>query len=124
MTMTRKDFIRSIVGAGVGAMGVAALAGCGGDDGGGGGGTPDSPAAAMCTAPTAAIGANHGHTVAVTLADVTGGADKMYTLTGGGHTHTFTVTAAQFLEIKNGQTRMFTATGSGHDHSITVMCVS
>lgn len=120
MTMTRMEFLRSMVGAGVGAVGVAALAGCGGDDGGGG--TPDAPNAAVCTTPAVTIGTNHGHTLAVTLADVTAGADKTYTVTGGGHAHTFTVTAAQFLEIKNGQTRMFTATGSGHDHSITVMC--
>jgi len=123
MTMTRKDFLRSIVGAGVGAIGVAALAGCGGDDGGGG--TVDAPAA-VCTTPAAAIGTNHGHTITVSLADVNASADKTYDITGsGGHAHSLTVTAAQFLQIKGGTTLMITSTsGASHTHSVTVMCVS
>ena len=124
MTMTRKDFLRSIVGAGVGAVGVAALAGCGGDDGGGGG-TPDSPAA-VCTTPAVAISGNHGHVLTVSLADVNAGVDKTYDIMGtSAHTHSVTVTAADFTTIKAGTTRMVVSTtGGGHTHSVTVMCVS
>jgi len=124
MTMTRKDFLRSIVGAGVGAVGVAALAGCGGDDGGGGA-TPDAPAA-VCTTPTAAIQGNHGHTLTVSLADVTAGVDKTYDITGtSAHAHSVTVTAADFTMIKAGTTRMVVSTsGGGHTHPVNVMCVS
>lgn len=123
MTMTRKQFLRSVVGAGIGAVGVAALAGCGGDDGGGG--TPDSPAAA-CTTPAAAIQGNHGHVITVSLADVNANADKTYDITGtGGHPHMVTVTAAQFTMIKSGQTLMVTSTSGGaHTHAVTFMCVS
>lgn len=122
MTMTRKDFLRSIVGVGVGAVGVAAIAGCGGDDDGGG---TDAPAVA-CTAPTAAIGTNHGHTITVSLADVNAAADKTYDISGtGGHPHMVTITAAQFTQIKNGQTLMINSTsGGGHTHAVTFMCVS
>jgi len=123
MTMTRKDFLRSIVGAGLGVASVAVIAGCGGDDGGGG--SVDAPAAS-CTTPTSAIGTNHGHTITVSLADVNAGVDKTYDITGSSpHTHMVTVTAADFTAIKAGTTRMVTSTsGGGHTHAVTVMCVS
>jgi len=123
MTMTRKEFLRSVVGAGVGALGVAAIAGCGGDDGGGG--SVDAPAVA-CTTPASAIGTNHGHTITVTLADVNAAADKTYDITGSSpHAHSVMVTAAQFTQIKNGQTLNITSSsGGGHTHVVTVMCVS
>ena len=122
MTMTRKDFLRSIVGAGLGVASVAVIAGCGGDDGGG---SVDAPAAA-CTTPTSAIGTNHGHTITVSLADVNAGVDKTYDITGTSpHAHMVTVTAADFTAIKAGTTRMVTSTsGGGHTHAVTVMCVS
>ncbi len=114
------------MGAGVGAIGVAALAGCGGDDGGGGGGTPDAPAAAVCTTPAVAIGSNHGHTLVVSLTDVNAGVDKTYDIMGTSlHAHSVTITAADFTMIKAGTTRMFVSTtGSTHMHAVTVMCVS
>jgi len=123
MTMTRKQFLRSVVGVGVGAVGVAALAGCGGDDGGGG--AVDAPAA-VCTTPTNAIQGNHGHVLTVTLADVNAGVDKTYDIMGTSiHTHMVTITAADFVMIKAGTTRMVVSTtGGGHTHPINVMCVS
>ena len=122
--MTRMQFLRSVVGAGVGAIGVAALAGCGGDDGGGGG-TPDSPAA-VCTTPTSAIQGNHGHTLVVSLADVNAAVDKTYDITGtSAHAHMVTITAADFAMIKAGTTRMVVSTtGGSHTHPVSVMCVS
>jgi len=122
MTMTRKDFLRSIVGAGLGVASVAVIAGCGGDDGGG---SVDAPAAG-CTTPTSAIASNHGHTITVSLTDVNAGVDKTYDITGtSAHTHMVTVTAADFTAIKAGTTRMVTSTtGGGHTHAVTVMCVS
>ena len=122
MTMTRKQFLRSVVGVGVGAVGVAALAGCGGDDGGG---SVDAPAA-VCTTPAAAIQGNHGHTITVTLTEVNAGVDKMYDITGTSiHSHMVTITAADFVMIKAGTTRMVVSTtGGGHTHPVNVMCVS
>jgi hypothetical protein len=123
MTMTRKQFLQSVLGVGVGAVGVAALSGCGGDDGGGSV-TPDS--ANVCTTPATDISANHGHTINVSLADVDAGANKTYDITGGGgHAHAVTITAQQFAQIKSGRTLMIESTaGGGHTHSVTVMCVS
>lgn len=123
MTMTRKEFLRSLLGVGAGVAGVAAIAACGGDDGGGG--QVDAPAAS-CTNPTNSISANHGHTLAVPIADVNAGADKTYDITGSSaHAHSVTITATQFMQLKNGQTLNLTSTsGGGHTHGVTVMCVS
>lgn len=123
MTMTRKQFLQSVLGVGVGAVGVAALAGCGDD--GGSSGPADAPAT-VCTSPNTAIGSNHGHTISVTLADVNAAAAKTYDISGsGGHAHSVTITAAQFGQIKNGQTlNIMSTSGGGHTHTVTVMCVS
>jgi len=122
MTMTRKEFLRTLVGAGMGAAGVAVIAGCGGDDGGG---TPDA-APLTCASPAATISANHGHTITVSMADVTAGAAKTYNIMGTSiHDHTVMVTAAQFAELKNGGTLNITSgSGGGHTHTVTVMCPS
>jgi hypothetical protein len=119
--MTRKEFLRSIVGIGAGAVGVAALAGCGDD-----GGSAIDAAPNNCTVPTTQIEGNHGHAITVSMADVDAGVAKTYDISGnGGHAHNVTVSATQFTQIKNGQTLNITSTtGSGHTHMVTVMCVS
>lgn len=120
MSMTRKQFLRTIVGAGIGVAGVATLAACGGDDGGG---TPDAPAAS-CTTPTATIGTNHGHVMMVSKADVDAGAAKTYDITGtGGHAHSVTISAANFASLAAGGTLTITSTsGLAHSHEVVVMC--
>ncbi len=120
MTMTRKQFLRTIVGAGIGAAGIAALASCGGDDGGG---TPDAPGGS-CTTPSTAIGSNHGHVMVVALADVTAGTEKTYDISGSsGHVHMVTVSAANMASLKTGGTVMVQSTsGNAHTHAVTVMC--
>lgn len=124
MSMTRKQFLRSILGASVGVAGVAALAACGGDDGGGSA-TPDA-AGATCTTPTSSIGTNHGHTLTVPLADVTAAASKTYNIMGSSaHTHDVTLTPAHFATLAGGGTVTVTASsGGGHTHEVTVQCVS
>src|SRR5262245_3503932 len=119
MTMTRKQFLKSVLGAGVGAVGVAAVAGCG-DDGGG------VDMMTVCTSPNTVIQSNHGHVMMVTLADVEAMANKTYDITASaGHTHMVTITAAQFGQIKSGRTLTLTSTTAvGHSHSVTVMCVT
>ncbi len=119
MSMTRNEFLRSIVGIGVGAVGVAVIAGCG-DDGG-----SAIDAGNVCTNPTNQIGSNHGHTLTVTLADVDAAVNKTYDITGtADHAHMVTITAAQFTQIKNGQTLNLTSTSTAHTHNVVVMCVS
>ncbi|MGE0546005.1 MAG: hypothetical protein AB7O24_25675 [Kofleriaceae bacterium] len=121
MTMTRKDFLISVAGA----AGLAAVVGCGGSDEG----DDDDGMNDMCTSPNVGIGANHDepHEVTVSITDVNAGADKTYTLSNVGHTHTFTVTAAQFAMLAQRQSVMITSSNEGvpaHTHQITVTCTS
>jgi len=120
MSMTRKQFLRTMVGAGIGVAGVATLAACGGDDGGG---TPDA-AGGTCTTPAATIGSNHGHVMTVTKAEVTAGVAKSYDIMGSSpHTHTVMVTAANFATLAGGGTVTITSSsGSAHTHDVVVMC--
>ena len=122
MTMTRNEFLRSVIGVGVGATAAAVLVGCGGDDGGS---TAADDQPAMCTTPTASISANHGHSMTVSLADVEAGVEKTYAITGSSsHTHNVTISGAQMGQLMNGQTLNLTSTSSGHTHTVTVQCVS
>jgi len=131
MTMTRKQFLRSVLGVGIGAVGVAAIAGCGSDGGGGGGGGADAPPP-TCSAPGTVIQANHSpgpHVMMVTMADVVAGvagAAKTYDIMGGQlHTHMVTISAAQFVMLKNGAMLSLTSTSDGtHTHTINVMCAT
>ncbi len=119
--MTRKEFLRSIAGAGVGAAAVAVLAACGDD--------PDSPPDAppkSCTASgtTAEIANNHGHTMTVPKEDVTAGAEKTYQIMGtSGHPHTVVVTAAMFTMLQSNMRVMATSSmDAGHTHLVTIDC--
>lgn len=124
MSMTRKQFLRSILGASVGVAGVAAIAACGGDDGGGSA-TPDA-AGATCTTPTSSIGTNHGHTLTVPLADVTAAASKTYDIMGSSaHTHSVILTPQHFATLAGGGTvTVPSSSGGGHTHEVTVQCAS
>jgi hypothetical protein len=117
--MTRKEFLRSVLGIGAGVGAVAFIASCG-DDGG-----SAVDAGNTCTDPVNQIADNHGHALAIPIADVNAGAAMTYNLTGGGHAHSISINATQFGQIKNGQTLNITSTtGSGHTHMVTIMCVS
>lgn len=120
MTMTRKQFLGTVMGA----AGVALVAGCGGDDAGHLDGSVQRNCAMNGTAVT--IEANHGHVLVVTAADVTAGADKTYDITGtAGHTHMVTITAADFAKLQsnaNGTVMEVSTVGNAHTHAITVIC--
>lgn len=116
MKITRRQFLGTSVAA-------VAVAACGGDDGK----TDAAIAGRNCAAngTSATIGSNHGHTIMVTASDVAGGADKTYDITGSGdHSHSVTITAAQFatLQSNSNGSIMVTSTLTGHTHSITVLC--
>ncbi len=118
MSMTRKQFLRTIVGAGIGVAGVATLAACGGDDGG-----PADAPGGSCTTPTATIAGNHGHIITVTKAEVTAATAKSYDIMGTAtHTHTVMVTAGNFATLAGGGTVTITSSASGHTHDVVVMC--
>ena len=137
--LTRKHFIQGALGV----TGTAALtAACGDDEGSGGSTTattgPTGPVTVGNGPSTSTgvqmgcgttIGSNHAqgaHSMQVTEADVNAGADKDYDITGASmHSHTVTVTAANFatLAAQGGGTIMVTSTdGGGHTHNITVNC--
>jgi hypothetical protein len=132
MTLTRKEFLRSIVGTAAGVAGAAVLIGCSDDKG-----SADAAVAGNCTAndPATSIGSNHPppgvHTfaMAVSKADVTAGVDKTYDITGASaHMHAITITAAEFTQLKNspGMPLMISSTAGGtdgHKHTVTVSCV-
>jgi hypothetical protein len=119
MTMTRKEFLGTLIGAG------AVLAGCGGDDGA----TPDSGGSQRNCAlngTTVTIDANHGHVLTVLKSDVTAGVEKSYDIMGSAaHTHMVTVTAANFATLQsnaNGSVMVTSTLGGAHMHSITIVC--
>lgn len=119
MKMTRGQFLRilEVAGAlaGTSLLGVS-LVGCGGEDDADGGGAGGS-----CEA---AISANHAHGLAVSDADLAAGVDKTYDITQGAtHSHTVTITAADFAKLAAGEAvTLSTSTGAGHAHTITVSC--
>ena len=138
--ITRTQFLRSLVGVSASIVGGVALLGCQDDDGSSiadapaapidGPKTIDAPViqpdapAATCTSTTAAIGANHGHSIMVAAADITAGVEKTYNIKGGSqHPHTVVVSAAMFTMLKAGMAIMVTSsTDAGHAHAVTVTC--
>lgn len=74
------------------------------------------------------IANNHpqAHTIEVTPADVEAGVEKLYDIMGASmHTHSVTVTAADFTTLAGGGSVMITSTmGGQHTHVVTVTCMA
>ena len=118
MSMTRKEFLGTIVkGTALGAMAAGAVAACGGDDDGDGG--PDG--SGVCTPRTNIVG-NHGHGFTVSRADVDAGVERTYDIMAGAdHNHTVTLTASQMATIASGgNVNLISTTTLGHEHNIIV----
>jgi hypothetical protein len=117
MTMTRKEFIGTLIGG-------AILAACGGED------TKMDSGGTMRNCATngtnVQISSNHGHVMTVTASDVNGGADKTYDIMGtADHTHMVTIAAADFARLQsnaNASVTVNSTSGGGHTHTITVLC--
>lgn len=127
--MKRREFIIRIGGAVLAAPVVANLVACGDDDGDDGGGTPDAAQGGVVDCGTFTIGPpadGHNMPATITAADINAGAEKSYDLTGGSHSHRFTITAAQFTMLAAGQQVEVTSTNDlNHDHTVTIaMCTS
>lgn len=123
MSMTRKEFLGTVVkGTALGAVVATTVAACGGDDDGGDGVTIDAPPGA-CT-PRNVIAGNHGHGFTVTRAEVDAGAEVTYDIEGtAGHIHTVTLTASHMATLATGGSVMVVSTsGAAHTHNITVNC--
>ena len=88
--------------------------------------TPPSndPKDCLTNGTTSSIGSNHGHSLTVSKADVSAATEKTYSIQGSsGHSHSVTITAVNFSELKNNQSIQVNSTsGSGHTHSVSVGC--
>jgi hypothetical protein len=116
MKVTRRQFLGTAVVVGA----AAACGGGGGDDGSGP--TKDC----LVNGTTATIGSNHGHTITVSMTDVMAAADKTYDIMGtSAHTHSVTVTAANFASLMNnpdGSVMVTSTSSNAHSHTITILC--
>lgn len=91
--------------------------------GGGGGGSDAGRDSGGSTSCGGIVQDNHGHSISVPRADVMAGTDRTYTLSGGTHTHTLTLTAAHFsLLMSGGMVIATTSLDAGHSHSVEVRC--
>jgi len=118
--MTRKTFIKKSILTSMLALPVIAfLQQCANGDDSSGSGTPGT-----CSSSDAnvSIGSNHSHLVTVTKADVDAATDKQFTLSGGGHSHTFTLTTVDFSTLKSGSSVSKTSSNDGHSHALTITC--
>ena len=124
MEISRKAFLQNGLLAAAGLLAFSSF-GCGGSNGSdtGSGGQPGS-APDCTTGVNADIQLNHGHVLTVSPDDVAAAVDKSYDIQGTAlHTHTVTVTAADFAELEKGNTlTLTTSVGATHTHTVTVQC--
>jgi hypothetical protein len=82
------------------------------------------PPACSNGATAQSISLNHGHLLTIPKADAVAGVQKVYSIKGtSAHTHNVTITAANFVSLKNRQVVTVTATaGAGHTHVVKVIC--
>jgi hypothetical protein len=99
--------------------GGALLAACGGDDG-----TTMTPVSCVDNGTVVNILQNHGHMLVVSIDDIMAAADKTYDIMGTAlHTHSVTVTAAQFQMLQTNESiTLHSTVDSSHSHGIVVMC--
>lgn len=123
VTLTRKQFL----GAASGGTLLLLLQACGG----GGSGYSATPAPTgsssgitSCGASGSAIAGNHGHMLAIPLADLDSTTDKTYSIQGtANHDHQITLTVAQLQSLKAGQPVVVTSTTTlSHNHDVTNTC--
>jgi hypothetical protein len=121
MSLTRKQFLSSMIGVVAGAAGAALFVGCASDDDDGDGGGDNN---CLANGTTVTIQSNHGHTLTVSIADVTAGVEKSYNIKGGAdHSHTVVVTAALFTTLKANTAIMVTSSSDdGHSHGVSIGC--
>jgi len=124
--MNRKTFIKKAAGTVLVAVPAYSLLGCSNDDGTNVDPLED-PSASDCLANGAnatSITSNHGHTLAVSKADIEAGSDKTYSIQGtSGHNHTIVVTSANFETLKSAKTiQIESSRDSSHRHDVTVSC--
>ena len=119
MRISRKQFLMTGVAA-IGALDLAATAGCGSDDTG-----PAAPAGEGCQSGSAAvdIDGNHGHALVVSAADVAAGVAKTYDIRGSAtHSHEVTLSPLHFTKLKARESILVESTPTDHTHPVIVRC--
>lgn len=97
----------------------AGLSACGGG-GGADAGPRDSGGASACSA---IVDDNHGHAVSVPRADVEAGGTHTYDIRGtASHTHTITLSPAEFAVLNELGMVIVTSSLVGHSHMVTIDC--
>ncbi|MCA9626406.1 MAG: hypothetical protein KC766_02015, partial [Myxococcales bacterium] len=111
-------------GTGNGGSGGTGNGGSGGTGNGGSGGATGGSGGTGSTGCGVTFATNHGHVLMVSQADVDAAADKTYDIMGSSmHTHSVTLTAADFGTLAGGGSVTVTSTTAvGHEHSITILC--
>jgi hypothetical protein len=121
--LTRKQFLRSALDISAVALGLSVLNACGNSSSGGG---ADAASAANCLAngTNVTIGANHGHVMMVSIADITAAADMTYHIMGTAtHDHNVELTPANYATLAANNVVMVTSsTTENHSHPIMVAC--
>jgi len=119
MDISRKQFVETVV------SGTALLLfqGCGG-----GSGYSGASGTTMVTSScTPDIAGNHGHVLAIAVADLDSGTARTYNIMGTAtHSHSVTFSTAELKQLKAGEAVTVTSTpGStdGHTHEVSVSCM-
>lgn len=138
--MTRKDFCGTLLGGSV--LLLIQSCGGGGSDYSGAAATPAPASSSAPPTPTptptptpggasASVGcsntisANHGHVLAVALADLGSASDKTYDIQGGAdHSHSVLLTVDQLRSLKTGASVTTTSSMAfDHQHQIVITCL-
>lgn len=70
------------------------------------------------------ISGNHGHEIVVLDEEIVAGVEKVYDIKGSSpHTHTITLTPADFADLAAGKTVVKVSTPSPHTHDVTIRCM-
>jgi hypothetical protein len=111
--MKRRDFIFTTF------LGLLAVA-CGEE---GTGGSTESSGECSRANPSTSISNNHGHTLTISISDITNENAGFYTLTGG-HTHQIDLSVSDIQTLKDDLSLTVTSTSNaGHTHQVVIKCV-
>jgi hypothetical protein len=64
---------------------------------------------------------NHSHSLTIPLASINAGVPDSFTIMGA-HTHTVSLSAANFTTLRAGGTVVVTSSAAGHTHQVTLSC--
>ncbi len=119
--MNRRDFVLRLAGGCAAVPLTLKLVACGEDDNNNNSNNNNSNS---CSTVSSQIENNHGHTLIVSIADITAGAQKSFDITGSSaHPHEITLTAAHFATLAGGgSVTVDSTTDASHSHEVVVSC--